>query len=157
MAAPFLVSESATLTVPPDVAYDALMAAPLEEILGFRTGVIPAITGCSGQDGAWGTVGKTRVIEMADGGRALETLVRADRPSDYRYRISEVRGPMRPLVKGIDGRFAFEAASSGSRVTWSWDLHPTNAVTRLGMPLLGFFWHRSARKMFDRLAERVTA
>src|SRR5215212_5387963 len=139
MVASYSMSESATLAVPPDVAYDALMAAPLEEILGFRTGLIPAITGCSGQDGPWGTVGQTRVIEMADGGRVLETLVKADRPVDYRYRISDVRGPLRPLVTGIDGGFAFEAAAAGTRVTWSWDVHPTNAVSRLGMPLFGFF------------------
>ena len=157
MVAPYRVSESATLPVPPEVAYDVLMAAPLEEILGVRVGLIPAITGSRGHDGPWGTVGQTRVIEMSDGGRVLETLVRADRPTDYRYTISEVRGPMRPVVRGIDGRFAYEAAGAGCRVTWSWDVHPTNALTRLGMPVLGFFWHRSARAMFDRLAARVTA
>ena len=157
MPASYPVSESATLAVPPDVAYDALLAAPLEEILGFRTGLIPAITGCSGQDGPWGTVGQTRVIETSDGGQLLETLVHAQRPTDYRYRISEVRGPMRLVVSGIDGRFAFEAAGAGTRVTWSWDLHPTSVVTRLGMPVFAFFWHRSARKMFDRLTDRVTA
>ena len=157
MVAPYPLSESATLPVSPEVAFDTVLAAPLEDILGERVGLIPAITGCRGQDGAWGTVGQTRVIEMADGGRVLETLVSADRPSDYRYRISEVRGPMRPLVKGIDGRFAFEPVGAEARVTWSWDLHPTNAVARLALPLLGFFWHRAARRMFVRLTGRVTA
>jgi hypothetical protein len=157
MVAPYLLSETETLPGTPEAAYDAVVNAPLEEILGVRVGLIPAITGCTGQDGPWGTVGQTRTVEMADGGRVLETLVVADRGSDYRYRISDVRGPMRPLVKAIDGRFAIEASGAGAKVTWSWDLHPTNAVTRLALPLLGLSWHRAARKMFDRLTERVTA
>jgi hypothetical protein len=157
MVSPYRLAESATLPVSPELAFDAVLAAPLEDILGVRVGLIPAITGCTGQDGPWGTVGQARTIEMADGGRVLETLVKADRPSDYRYRISEVRGPMRPLVKGIDGRFAFEPVGAEARVTWSWDLHPTSAAARLALPLLGFFWHRAARRMFVRLADRVTA
>ena len=68
MVAPYPLSESATLPVSPEVAFDTVLAAPLEDILGERVGLIPAITGCRGQDGAWGTVGQTRVIEMADGG-----------------------------------------------------------------------------------------
>lgn len=157
MVATYVLSESATLPGTPDAAYDAVLDAPLEEILGHRAGLIPPITGCSGQDGPWGTVGQTRTIEMADGGRVLETLVVAERGTDYRYRISDIRGPMRPLVAGIDGRFAFEPAGAGSRVTWSWDMHPTNTVTRLMLPVMGLLWHRWARTMFDRLTERVTA
>jgi hypothetical protein len=157
MAAPYLLSESAVLSTTPEGAFDAVLASPLEEILGVRAGLVPAITGCSGQDGPWGTVGQTRTIEMADGGRVLETLVTADRPTHYRYRISDVRGPMRPLVRAIDGGFAFEAADDGTKVTWSWDLHSTNALARLALPVLGRSWHRAARKMFDRLAERVSA
>jgi hypothetical protein len=157
MVAPYVLSESAVLPVSPEAAYDAVLAAPLEDILGSRVGLVPAITGCAGQDGPWGTVGQTRTIEMSDGTRALETLVLADRPTDYRYRISDVRGlMMRPLVAGIDGRFVFEQAGAGTRVTWSWEMRATNPVTRLLLPALGPFWHRWARRMFDLLAARVT-
>ena len=157
MVATYLLSESAVLPGTPDAAYAAVLDAPLEAILGVRVGLIPAITGCTGQDGPWGTVGQTRTIEMSDGTRALETLVAADRPTDYRYRISDVRGlMMRPLVAGIDGRFAFEPTESGTRVTWSWDMRATNPVTRLLLPALSPFWHRWARRMFSALADRVT-
>ena len=157
MVATYVLSESAVLPVTPEAAYDAVLDAPLEAILGKRGGLVPAITGCTGQDGRWGTVGQTRTIEMSDGTRALETLVAADRPTDYRYRISDVRGlMMKPLVAGIDGRFSFEASGAGTRVTWSWEMRATNAVTRLLLPALGPFWHRWARRMFTLLAERVT-
>lgn len=157
MVAPYVLAESAVLPVTPETAYDAVLAAPLEDILGTRVGLLPAITGATGQDGGWGTVGQTRTIEMSDGTRALETLVAADRPSDYRYRISDVRGLlMKPLVAGIDGRFAFEPTGEGTKVTWSWEMRATNAVTRQLLPALGPFWHRWARRMFTRLADRVT-
>ena len=157
MVATYVLSESAVLPVTPEAAYDAVLDAPLEAILGKRVGLVPAITGCTGQDGRWGTVGQTRTIEMSDGTRALETLVAADRPTDYRYRISDVRGlMMKPLVAGIDGRFSFEASGAGTRVTWSWEMHATNPVTRLLLPALSPFWHRWARRMFTLLADRVT-
>ena len=158
MAATYQLSESATLPTTPEAAYDAVVSAPLEDILGARVGLVPAITGCTGQHGPWGTVGQTRTITMSDGTRALETLVTADRPSDYRYRISDVRGlMMRPLVAGIDGRFAFEPTDTGTRVTWSWEMRATNSVTRMLLPALGPFWHRWARRMFSLLTDRVTA
>jgi hypothetical protein len=154
MPSSYDVSASAVLDATPEVAYDAVMAAPLEEILGRRSGPIPGIARMEGQDGPWGTVGQTRTIVMTDGGRTLETLVLADRPSDYRYRITDVRGLMKPLVRSIDGRFTFVPEGSGTRVTWSWTLHPT-ALGRPGMGLLAFFWRRWAAGMFVRLGERV--
>jgi hypothetical protein len=154
MASSYDVSASAVLDATPEVAYDTVMAAPLEELLGRRSGPIPGIARMEGQDGPWGTVGQTRTIVMTDGGRTLETLVLADRPDDYRYRITDVRGLMKPLVGSIDGRFTFVPEGSGTRVTWSWTLYPT-ALGRPGMGLLAFFWRRWAAGMFVRLGERV--
>jgi len=154
MTSSYDVSASAVLEATPEAAYDAVMAAPLEEILGQRSGLIPGIARCEGQDGAWGTVGQTRTIVTTDRGRTLETLVLADRPADYRYRITDVHGMTRPLISTIDGRFTFVPEGSGTRVTWSWTLHPT-ALGRPAMPLLGYFWRRWAAGMFVRLGDRV--
>jgi hypothetical protein len=156
MAGSYDVTSSTVLAATPEDAYDALLAAPLEEILGHRSGPIPGIARTEGQDGAWGTVGKTRTIVTTDGGRTLETLVVADRGADYRYRITDVRGLMKPLVSTIDGRFTFVPEGSGTRVTWSWTLHPT-ALGRPGMPLMAFFWRRWAATMWPRYAALVTA
>jgi len=155
MTAPYLLSSSTVVPVAPDAAFDAILAAPLEDLFAERAGLIPPIRECQGQDGAWGTVGQTRTIVLADGSTNVETLVAADRPGDYRYRISEISGPLKALIAGIDGRFSFVAEGSGSRVTWSWSLVPTNAVTRLFIPVLGVFWRRYATKMWRRYAARL--
>jgi hypothetical protein len=159
MARVYDVSESAVLPVTPEVAYDTVVEAPLEEVLGERSGPIPGIRECRGQGGPWGNLGQTRTVVLADGGTLLETLVLVQRPSggsgDYRYQLTDVRGPMKALVRTVDGRFAFEPEGSGTRVTWSWAMHPTNPVTRLVLPVFAIFWRRAALKMFDKLGSRL--
>ena len=158
MTTPYLLSASTVLSARPEDAYDALVDAPLEELLGDRSGPIPPVRECRGQDGRWGTVGQTRTIVLGDGGTILETLVAADRPTrDYRYRLAEITGPMKALVRGVDGRFAFEPAGEGTAVTWTWNVHPTNSVVRLVMPVFNVFWQQAARKAFARLGARLAA
>lgn len=155
MVAPYLLTSSTVVPVSPDVAFDAVLAAPLEELFPHRSGMIPPVRECQGQNGAWGTIGQTRTVVLADGSTNLETLVAADRPGVYRYRLSSFTGPMKALVAGVDGTFSFVAEGPATRVTWSWELHPTNAVTRLAIPVLGVFWRQYAAKMWPRYAARL--
>src|SRR3954447_10829661 len=136
MTTTYAVSASDLLPTTPDVAFDTLLDAPIEQILGDRSGPIPPVRETRGQDGLWGTPGQSRTFVLGDGGTILETLVAAGRAArDYRYRLTEVTGPMKLLVTHVDGRFAFAPEGSGTRVTWSWSLHPAHAVTRLVMPV----------------------
>lgn len=158
MAAPYEVSSSTHFPVPPEVGYDAILAAPLETIFVDRAGPIPPVKECRGQEGPWSSVGQSRTIVLADGGTVLETLIQADRANrDYRYRLTEVTGALKPLVASVDGRFQFVAEGDGHRATWSWTLHPTNAVTRLLLPVFAIFWRQQAAKMWPRFGARLTA
>lgn len=148
------LSSSAVVPAPPEQAYDLVIATPLEGLFGSRSGMIPPVLRTEDEDGAWGSrVGQSRTIVLGDGGRMLETLVDTDRPRTYGYRLSQIRGPMKPLVRGVEGRFAFTAEASGTRVTWSWRLHLTAPPVRLLMPVFGVFWRRSAQQAFARVAE----
>src|SRR5215207_688649 len=132
MTAPYVVSSSSVFQATPEAAYDAVLGAPLEEILGDRSGPIPPVRECRGQEGAWDRAGQTRTIVLGDGGTIFETLLLADREGgDYRYRLSEVRGPMKMLVRSVEGQFTFVPEGSGARVTWTWTMHATSAVARL--------------------------
>ena len=136
MVSSYDVSASAVLPVTPEVAYDAVLSVPLEEILHQRSGLIPGIARCEDQVGEWGTVGQTRTVVM------------------IRHPAAFAGSLMKPLISSIDGRFTFVPEGPGTRVTWSWKLHPT-ALGRPGMPLLGIFWRRWAAGMFVRLGDRV--
>ena len=155
MAAPYQLSSSSVLPASPAIAFQGLVDAPLEELFPTRSGVIPPIRASEGQGGPWGTVGQTRTVVLADGSRNLETLTVVESPHDYRYALTDFTGPMRLLVRKVEGRFAFEPAGAGTRVTWSWAVHPTSAAARLVFPVLGASWRRMARDMWPRFGARV--
>ncbi len=156
MAAPYLLSSSSVVPVSPEVAFDGMLAVQLEELFPHRAGLIPAVRECTGQVGAWDAVGQTRTVVLADGNTNLETLITADRPGGiYKYRLTAFTGPMKALARTVDGHFSFVAEGNGTRVTWSWAIQPTNAVTRLALPVFGAFWKQYAAKMWPLYAARL--
>jgi hypothetical protein len=157
MSTPYLLSSSTVVQAPLDVAFAGVLDAPLEALFPHRSGPIPPIKECTGQDGAWDTVGKTRTVVLTDGTSNLETMVEYSRPGNYRYQLSDFTGPMKALVAGVDGQFSFVPEGSGTRVTWSWKIHPTNPVTRTLLPVVGFFWRRYAAGMWPLYAARLSA
>jgi hypothetical protein len=157
MATPYQLSASTVVDAGPDVAYQGLVDAPLEVLFPTRSGVIPPIRRCEDQGGPWGNPGQTRTVILADGSRNVETLVGADRATrDYRYTLTDFTGPMKLLVRKVEGRFAFDPADAGTKVTWSWTVHPTNPLARLTLPVLGASWRKMARDMWPRFATRLS-
>ena len=149
------VAESRTVAVPLEAAYDGTIRVLLPDIFGHRHLAIPPIVRVEGQEGEWGTVGQTRTVVLADGSRNLETLVATDRPESYRYRLTDFTGPMKGLIRDVDGEFAFAQEGAGTRVTWYWRIRPTNSVARVLLPIVGLFWRRYADKMWPRYAARL--
>jgi hypothetical protein len=155
------VAESRTVAVPLETAYDRTIGVPLPEIFAHRHLLLPPVVRTEGQDGAWGRhVGQTRTILTSDRGSLHETLRDLDRPHRFGYRIDRVRGPMRPLVRHLDGAWTFEPSGSGTTgtttITWSWELTPTSALTRPLVALVGRMWHGYARRALATLEGIIT-
>lgn len=158
MAAPYLLTSSTVVQAPVEVAFDGIMNAPLDELFPHRAGIIPQVKEVTGQVGPWATVGQTRSVITADGHSNTETLVTYDRAGgNYQYRLSDLTGPLKMVVARVDGRFTYVPEGAGTRVTWSWTLHPTNGVTRAFLPVMGFFWRQYAAKMWPLYAARLSA
>ena len=157
MAATYELSSASVLPGPPDAAFQCLVDAPLEELFTTRSGLIPRVRCSEGQVGPWGTPGQTRTVVLEDGSRNLETLVSVEPPGDYRYTLTDFTGPMKLLVRKVEGRFTFVPEDGGTRATWSWTLHPTNPLARLVFPVLGASWRTMARTMWPRFAGRLPA
>jgi hypothetical protein len=147
---------SGTFPVPPDAAFEHTLTAPLDEILGRRHLVIPAIARVEG-DGPWGSAGtgQERTLHLGDGGRLLETLTLLDAPRCFGYHLDVLAGPMRLLAVGVDGAWSFEPAGTGTRITWTWDVDPANAAGRLAMPAFGVAWRGAAQRAFRRLEDHL--
>lgn len=148
------LAASRTYPVPVDRAFDVLLPTPLTELFGRRYAALPPIREVRDQDGAWGTVGQTRTIVLADRGTMRETLVSVDRPRSFGYRISDIAGPMKPLAAAVDGVWTFEEAGTGVRITWAWTVVPASAAAGLLMPAFGRMWQGYARLALEQL-ERI--
>ena len=154
---PILVAESHTVALPLEAAYDRTIAVPLPDIFGHRHLAIPPVVRVEDQDGAWGrALGQTRTIRTSDGGSLHETLRELDRPRRFGYRIDRVRGPMRPLVRHVDGAWAFEPDGDGTRISWSWEITPTSRLTTPLVALVGRMWHGYARAALVSLDSILT-
>ena len=131
------------------------MGVSLPEILGHRSGPLPGIVTVREQ-AAWGSLGDTRRIVLADRSTALETLVEVDRPHRFAYRASDLTGAMALLAEQVEGAFDIEpAGDGGARVTWSWRITLAGGVVGLTAPLaapvVARAWQGWARGMLERL------
>lgn len=55
--------------------------------------------------------GETRTIVLAGGGSMSETLTSVDEPKSFGHIITEVTGPMAPLIDRVDGAWIFAAGA----------------------------------------------
>lgn len=51
-------------------------------------------------------------------GEHQETVVSADEPHSWTYRITEFHGPLAALLDKIEAEFLFSATGTGTRITW---------------------------------------
>ena len=155
MAAPYLLSTSHVVPSSIERAMAVLFDVRLEDLFTERGGLIPHIKETRGD--RWSEVGDTRTVVLADGSTNTETLVGLERPTSYRYRLSDFTGPMRMLVERVDGEFMFSPSGDGTRATWSWAVYPKNGLTRLTMPLLGRSWRTFGDRMWPKFDAYATA
>jgi hypothetical protein len=153
VANPTVVSYSRTYPVPVEQAFDEVLALPLEQLFDRRHGPIPAVRGTVGDQPTWSAVADARTIQLADGGSLHEQLVRVERPAAFGYALSDIRGPMKPLAAHIDGLWTFEAAGTGTRITWSWAIQPRSVLSRPILPIFARIWRGWARHAFVRIEE----
>jgi Polyketide cyclase / dehydrase and lipid transport len=138
-------------------AFDTVLPLPLPFLFAHRYAAIPPIRQVRDQDPVWGTVGQTRRLVLGDGGSILETLTEVERPRTFGYRLTEITGPMKPLATAVDGRFTFEPAGTGVRVTWAWTVHPRGTLGGAAMPVFARMWRGYARIALARLENVLVA
>jgi hypothetical protein len=157
MSNPLVVQESRAVPVPVEQAYDWVLSVPLTSIFDRWFGPIPAVREVTDQEGDWGSVGQSRTIRTADGGSMREELTGVEPPHSFGYTISDVTGPMKLLVSSVDGRWTFEPAGTGVRITWAWTVHPASQLAEVAMPLFGWLWKGYARQALERIEELLLA
>ena len=134
------VDASRLVAVEPAAACDRLIVAALPEVFARRVALFPAVQEVVDEPEVWGTVGQTRTIVLADGGRLRETLVSVDRPAGYTYLLDDFHGRLRPFVRTVDGVWSVTPEGTGARIGRAWTIHPTAPPARLTMNVISRMW-----------------
>lgn len=143
------------MPVSPAQAFAGTLPIALDTIFQRWHGPLPPVKRIVGQDGPWGTVGQTRTVVTADGGRMREELITVEAPNSFSYQLSEIKGPSAALVARILGEWRFAPATGGTRVTWQWEITPRK-LAGPAMPAFDRLWHGYARKSLAGLAQKLT-
>lgn len=155
MAQPLQVEQSRAIPVEPDVAFREMVPMPLPRLFHRWYGPIPPVSDVQGQTGAWDAVGQTRTVLLTGGGSMREELTAFDPPRSFGYTLSDVKGPLAPLVARVDGEWIFEPAGTGTRVTWRWTIHPRSALAAPALPVFGRLWRGYARQSLEELSNQL--
>jgi hypothetical protein len=151
------VEQSRAIPVELHRAFERTLPMPLTTVFSRRYGLLPPVKQVRGQEPAvWGQVGQTRTIVTTDGGTMRELLTAVDAPHSFSYRLSEISGPMRPLVNSIDGRWEFATRGTGTLITWRWTLYPKGLGTGVLRPITSM-WRGYARQALELLSEQLLA
>jgi len=132
-------------------AFETLLPYELNRLFDRRYVAIPPIKRVENRGGTWGTPGQTRTVLLAGGGSMRERLVEVQSPRVFSYHLDEVKGPMKALVRSVDGAWEFEKAGTGVRITWRWTVHPRGRAGALAMPLFGRMWQGYARQALENI------
>jgi hypothetical protein len=134
------VEASRLVAVEPTVAFERLMTARLPEVFSRSYAAFPAVREVTEEPHDWGTVGQTRTIRLADGGRLRQTITSVDGPHSYAYLLDDIHGRLRPFVRSVDGVWSITPKGTGADVVWAWTMHPKASPARLTMNVIGRMW-----------------
>ena len=154
MPSPLILQSSRSIPVPVGTAYDAVLPMPLPRIFSRRFAALPPIREVRDQDRAWGTVGQTRTIVLADRGTLRETLTSVSPDVGFGYHLEPLSGVLKPIVRDIDGLWSFAPAGNGVAVTWEWTLRPSTGGA-LVVPALRRMWQGYARQALEEVEKAL--
>ena len=155
MAQPLVVEQSRAIPVTSEAAFNGTVPMPLPTLFRRRYGPIPPIRAVVDQAGDWDAVGKSRTIVLTGGGSMREQLTSYDPPRSFGYTLSDVKGPMAPMVARVEGLWSFEPVGTGTRVTWRWTIYPRSAFTARVLPVFARLWLGYARQSLEELSNQL--
>jgi hypothetical protein len=155
MTQPLTVEQSRDIPVDTKTAYFGTLPMPLPTLFRRWYGPIPPISSVVNQTGNWDAVGQTRTVKLTGGGSMREELTLLDPPSAFGYVLTEINGPLSPLVKKVDGEWLFDETDTGTTVTWRWTIHPRFRLGAPALPVFGRLWRGYASQSLEELERRL--
>lgn len=155
MAQPLVVEQSRAIPVAQEQLFRDMVPMPLPTLFHRWYGPIPPIRAVRDQTGDWDAVGKSRTVVLTGGGSMHEQLTSYDEPRSFGYTLSDVKGPLAPLVDYVEGLWSFDPVGTGTKVTWRWTIHPRSALAAPILPVFGRLWLGYARQSLEELSNQL--
>jgi hypothetical protein len=155
MAQPLVVQQSRAIPADREAAFSGTVSIPLPTLFHRWYGPIPPIKEVRDQSGEWDSVGQRRTVALTGGGSMREQLTSFESPNSFGYTLSEVKGPLAPIVDHVEGLWTFEPAGTGTKVTWRWTIYPKSALAAPILPVFGKLWMGYARQSLESLSDQV--
>lgn len=155
MAQALTVKQSRAIPASTEDAFHGTLPMPLPTLFRRWYGPIPPIKKVLDQVGEWESVGQTRTVELVGGGSMREELTHVDAPRSFGYTLTDVKGPMAPLIEQVDGEWSFAPVGTGTEVTWRWTIHPRSGLAAPALPIFGKLWRGYARRALEDLSEEL--
>jgi Polyketide cyclase / dehydrase and lipid transport len=150
-----VVEQSRAISVSVDDAFGGTLPLQLPSLFRRWYGPIPPIGRVRDQIGEWGAVGQTRIVLLVGGGSMREKLTSVDPPRSFGYTLTDITGPLAPLVSWVEGQWSFAPAGAGTTVTWRWAIHPRSVLAVPLLPVLGRLWKGYARQALEELSVQL--
>jgi Polyketide cyclase / dehydrase and lipid transport len=155
MTKPLVVEQSRAIRLAQDDVFRDMVPMPLPTLFRRWYGPIPPIKEVRGQTGDWDAVGQSRTVVLVGGGSMREELTQFDPPQSFGYTLSDIKGPLSPLVGRVDGEWIFAPLGSETNVIWRWTIHPRSALTAPLLPVFGMLWKGYARQSLEELSKQL--
>jgi hypothetical protein len=149
---------TARVAAPRAALFDWFIPIPLPRIL-LKYGPIPSVTSTTGQTGPWDVVGNSRVVHLADGHTARESVTGYQRSSYFAYRVSDFDNFLGRLATDAGGRWWFTDGPNGSTdITWTYTFNARNRLAGITLlPIVKIFWRGYMRQTITTLSELAVA
>jgi hypothetical protein len=122
--------------VPAEIAARILDLAHWTDFKGYA--VLPGIQAAEYEVRTPGIVGSRIRVTNTDGSSHVEEIVEWQPDHRLRLQLKEFSSPLSRLATGFEESWAFQRMDSATRVTRSFDLHPTSGFTRPFLWLISF-------------------
>ncbi len=120
-----------------------------------KSGPLPAVVGVTDQSGSWDTVGRTRRLELSDGGHVIETITDTENPGLFGYELSDFQKLFGALVTGARSEWRFTAVDGGTRIQWTYTFFGKPGRRWIVGIIVSTLWGPYMRRVLPPIAREI--
>jgi Polyketide cyclase / dehydrase and lipid transport len=130
--------------------------APIDPTLYYpKYGPLPAVTGVRNQSGSWDTRGRTRTLDLSDGGFVVETITRVDASRNFDYELSNFQKLFGVLVSSALAEWSFEPVGGGTNIHWAYSFHARPGRGWIVKLIVGLWWAPYMRRVLPPIIAEI--